>query len=96
MAGDPIDPGIKARFETKAIQGPVGFQEGLLENFSRLFAISKHMEGKPENLPVMPSNELFESHAIAALRLLYQELLFVGIVCSLFGPSQDCFHDYGR
>jgi hypothetical protein len=54
------------------------------------------MEGKSQDFPVVPSNKLFKSHAIATLRLFYQELLFIGIVCALFGPSQDCFHDYGR
>jgi len=44
----------------------------------------------------VPPNKLFKSHSIAALRLFYQELFFIGIVCALFGPSQDCFHDYGR
>jgi hypothetical protein len=54
------------------------------------------MEGKTKDFPVMPSNELLKSHPIATLRLFDQELFFIGIVCALFGPSQDCFHDYGR
>ena len=69
IGGNSVDPGIEARFETKAAQGPVSFQEGLLENFSRLFAISKHVESKPQDVAVMPPDELFESFAIATLRL---------------------------
>jgi hypothetical protein len=54
------------------------------------------VEGKAQNFAIMSSNQFFKSHAIATLRLLNQELLFIGIVCALVGPSQDCFHDYGR
>jgi hypothetical protein len=53
------------------------------------------MEGKPENIPVMPSDELFESFSISALRLLNEELFFVGVVNTLCSPFQYGFHGYG-
>ena len=94
--GDSKQPGGEPVSRIEPLNASVGLQEGFLENFPCFLAISKHMEGKSQDFPVMPSNQLFKSHAIATLRLFYQELLFVRIVCALFGPSQDCFHDYGR
>jgi hypothetical protein len=54
------------------------------------------VEGEAQYLAIVPSNQFFKSHTIATLRLLNQELFFIGVVCALVSPSQDCFHDYGR
>ena len=93
IGSDAVDPGIETRLKSKPVQRPECFQKGLLENFSRLFAISKHVESKPQDLAVMPPDELFESLAVATLRPFDEELFFVRIVNALCGPSQCKFHD---
>jgi hypothetical protein len=44
------------------------------------------MEGKPEDIPVMPSDQFLESLAIPALRLFNEELFVVGVLHALSGP----------
>ena len=47
-------------------------------NPTRLFAISKHVKSKPENVSVVPSDQFLKSFPIPALSLFDEEL--VGIV----------------
>src|SRR5262249_51132121 len=41
---NPVDPSVKTRLESKTSKRSVGLKESLLENFSRLLAISQHVE----------------------------------------------------
>ena len=41
---DPVNPRVKTGSDSNPVFTPIGLEEGLLENFSRLFAISQHVE----------------------------------------------------
>jgi len=66
-----------------------------LENFSRLFAISQHVERQSKDVPVMPSDQLLKCFTITTLSLLDQQFLIFRFVYPLCGPFQYSFHGYG-
>ena len=94
VGGDSVNPCVEARLKAKPVERSVSLEEGLLENFARLLAISQHVERKTENVPVMPSDQLLKCLTVTALGLLDKELFVLRLVNSLCGPFQYSFHGY--
>src|SRR6185369_9612622 len=96
VRSDSVDPGVETRLEAKTSERSISFEEGLLENFPRLLAVSQHVKRETENVSIMPSDQLLESLAVAALSLFYEEFLILRFMNALCGPFQYGFHGYER
>src|SRR5262245_21047367 len=90
-----VDRSVKTVFESESAERTKGFEEGLLENFTRLFAISQHVERQSQDVPIMPSDQLLKCFTISVLCLLDKEFLVFRLVNSLCGPFQYSFHGHG-
>src|SRR6185295_12868110 len=67
VGSDSVNPGVKARLEAKTSKRSISLEEGLLENFPRLLAVSQHVKRETQNVSIMPSDQLLESLTVAAL-----------------------------
>jgi hypothetical protein len=77
VGSDSVNPGVKARLKTKTSERSISLEEGLLENFPRLLAVSQHVKRETKNVSIMPSDQLLESLAVAALSLFYKEFFIL-------------------